>query len=316
LSVAAAFRLGIDLGGTKTEARLFDPQGVEVWRQRQPTPVGEYGSVVQLLAALVEQASAVGRGLRSQADLTVGMGTPGTLAAGGLMKNCNSTSLNGQPLKADLESAIGQAVRLANDANCLALSEATDGAGAGAGVVFAAILGTGTGAGIAVHGRVLSGPNGLAGEWGHNPLPWRLADQDPAFSCYCGQHHCIESLVSGPGLARDHAARHGGSLSAADIHQGALNGDAACTQTLDRHTHRLARALAGVINLLDPDVIVLGGGLSAMAHLYVQVPRLWAQWVLGAGPGEAVRTRLLPALHGDASGVRGAAWLWRDGVVA
>ena len=214
MSAAAAFCLGIDLGGTKTEARLFDPQGVEVWRQRQPTPVGDYGSVVQLLAALVEQARAVGRGLNSQAALTVGMGTPGTMAAGGLMKNCNSTSLNGQPLKTDVESAIGQAIRVANDANCLALSEATDGAGAGAGVVFAAILGTGTGAGIAVRGRVLSGPNGLAGEWGHNPLPWRQEDQDPAFSCYCGQHHCIESLVSGPGLARDHAARHGGSLSA------------------------------------------------------------------------------------------------------
>ncbi len=312
MTSAAAFSLGIDLGGTKTEARLFDPLGLEVWRQRLPTPALDYAGTVQLLAGLVDQAHTVCRRLNGAADITVGLGTPGTLAANGLMKNCNSTCLNAQPLKADVEAAIGRPVRLANDANCLALSEATDGAGAGQAVVFAAILGTGTGAGISVHGRVLSGPNGLAGEWGHNPLPWSLADQDPDFNCYCGQRQCIESLVSGPGLARDHAARHGGTLSAADIHQRALAGDALCGQTLDRHAHRLARALASVINLLDPDVIVLGGGLSAMVHLYEQVPQLWPRWVFSAGSGEAVRTRLLPAQHGDASGVRGAAWLWRE----
>ena len=309
---AATFSLGIDLGGTKTEARLFDPLGLEVWRQRLPTPVLDYAGTVQLLAALVNQAHTVCQRLNAAADITVGLGTPGTLAANGRMKNCNSTCLNGQPLQADVEAAIGRPVRLANDANCLALSEATDGAGAGQAVVFAAILGTGTGAGISVHGRLLSGPNGLAGEWGHNPLPWPVADHDPDFKCYCGQRQCIESLVSGPGLARDHAGRHGGTLSAADIHQRALAGDALCGQTLDRHSHRLARALASVINLLDPDVIVLGGGLSAMVHLYEQVPQLWSQWVFSAGSGEAVRTQLLPAQHGDASGVRGAAWLGRE----
>jgi len=179
-------------------------------------------------------------------------------------------------------------------------------------VVFAAILGTGTGAGIAVHGRVLTGPNGLAGEWGHNPLPWAETGADPAWACYCGQHGCIETLLSGPGLARDHARRHGGTLDSAAIAAGAAQGDEACSDTLARHVHRLARALASVINLLDPDVIVLGGGLSKMAHLYADVPALWGRWVFAAGaPGAAVRTRLLPALHGDASGVRGAAWIGR-----
>jgi fructokinase len=226
------------------------------------------------------------------------------------MKNCNSTCLNGQPLQADLEAALGQALRLANDANCLALSEATDGAGAGADVVFAAILGTGTGAGIAVRGQVLTGPNGLAGEWGHNPLPFGEPGEDPVWACYCGRNGCVESLVSGPGLAREHALRHGGALDAATIAQHAGAGDAACAATLQRHTRRLARALASVINLLDPDVIVLGGGLSSMQHLYTDVPALWSQWVFAAGTGEPVRTRLVPALHGDASGVRGAAWLW------
>ena len=306
---STAFRLGIDLGGTKLESALLDPQGQQVWRDRQATPAGGYPATLAALLAAVKQAQAQLAQLAPSAVLTVGVGTPGTQMADGRMKNCNSTCLNGQALQADLQAALGQAVSLANDANCLALSEATDGAGAGAAVVFAAILGTGTGAGIAVHGRVLSGPNGLAGEWGHNPLPWSLTDQDPDFACYCGQRRCIETVLSGPGLARDHAARHGGALSAADIHRLALSGDVVCSQTLDRHTHRLARALASVINLLDPDVIVLGGGLSAMRHLYEQVPALWGQWVFSAGPGEVVRTRLLPALHGDASGVRGAAWL-------
>jgi len=307
----ATFSLGLDLGGTKIEAALFDALGAQVWRRRQPTPAGDYPATLQALAADVAQAREVARQLAPAASVTVGVGTPGTQAATGRMKNCNSTCLNGMPLQADLEAAIGQPVRLANDANCLALSEATDGAGAGAAVVFAAILGTGTGAGIAVHGRVLTGPNGLAGEWGHNPLPWPEDGEERGPACYCGQRGCIESWVSGPGLARDHAQHHGGTQGAAAIAALASAGDAACAATLQRHARRLARALASVINLLDPDVIVLGGGLSALPHLYEQLPALWSQWVFSAGAGEAVRTRLLPALHGDASGVRGAAWLWR-----
>ncbi len=290
---------------------MFDATGHERWRRRLPTPGGDYGATVQVLAQMTEQARDVAGG----APLTVGVGTPGTqILAGplkGRMKNCNSTCLNGQPLQTDLEAAIGQPVRLANDANCLALSEATDGAGAGAQVVFAAILGTGTGAGIAVNGQVLTGPNGLAGEWGHNPLPFGEPGEDPPWTCYCGRTDCVESLVCGPGLARDHARLHGGSLDAWAIAQRASAGDATCSATLQRHTRRLARALAGVINLLDPDVIVLGGGLSALPHLYTEVPRLWQQWVFAAGGSEGVRTALKPALHGDASGVRGAAWLWK-----
>ena len=308
-AVDAAYSLGMDLGGTKLESALFDAQGQEVWRLRSATPAGDYAATLRVLAGHVGQARAITAG----ASMTVGIGTPGTQAADGRMKNCNSTCLNGQPLQADLQAVIQQPVRLANDANCLALSEATDGAGAGAAVVFAAILGTGTGAGIAVHGRVLTGANGLAGEWGHNPLPWGEPGEDPALACYCGQRQCVESLVSGPGLARDHALRHSGTLDAATIALRATAGDAACADTLQRHARRLARALAAVINLLDPDVIVLGGGLSAMQHLYTTVPALWSRWVFSAGSAAPVHTRLLPALHGDASGVRGAAWLWKNG---
>ncbi len=308
---APVFNLGIDLGGTKIEAALFDARGTQVWRQRQPTPAGDYAGTVQAVAASVALAQAAARQLDSAATLTVGLGTPGTAGSGGRMKNCNSTCLNGMPLQADLQAIIGQPVRLANDANCLALSEARDGAGAGAAVVFAAILGTGVGAGIAVYGRILGGPNGLAGEWGHNPLPWCDEDEFPGALCYCGQRGCIESWLSGPALARDHAGRHGGAVDAATIAARAACGDADCAATLQRHAQRLARALASVVNLLDPDVIVLGGGLSAMPHLYTQVPALWSQWVFSAGAGEPVRTRLLPAQHGDASGVRGAAALWR-----
>jgi len=299
--------LGIDLGGTKVEAALLADDGRTLWTQRSATPAGDYDATLRTVAALVHAAQPAAGG-----PVSIGIGTPGTPAADGRMKNCNSTCLNGRALQADLQALLGQPVALHNDANCLALSEATDGAGAGADVVFAAILGTGTGAGIAVHGRVLTGPNGLAGEWGHNPLPWAAAGADPAWACYCGQHGCIETLLSGPGLARDHARQHGGTLEATAIAAQAAAGDEACAATLARHASRLARALAGVINLLDPDVIVLGGGLSRMAHLYTAVPALWGRWVFAAGAeGAPVRTRLLPARHGDASGVRGAAWLGR-----
>jgi fructokinase len=301
-------RLGIDLGGTKIEALLLDAAGREVWRQRIATPQQDYRATLHALQSLVVTASAVAK------PLSIGIGTPGSLNADGVMKNANSTWLNGQPLQRDLEALLGQAVRMANDANCLALSEATDGAGAGAEVVFAAILGTGCGAGITVRGHLLTGPNRLAGEWGHNPLPWPEAEDNPAFDCYCGQSGCLETLLSGSGIARDHARATGRQLSAAQIHAAALAGHPACLATLQRHTRRLARALAAVINVLDPDVIVLGGGVSRMPHLYEQVPALWARWVFSGGAlgkvDEPVHTRLVPSQHGDASGVRGAAWLW------
>jgi len=300
--------LGIDLGGTKIEAVLLAPDGSQTWRQRVATPAGDYGATVAVLAALVARARAA-----VPAPFSIGVGTPGAVAASGLMKNCNSTWLNGMPLHADLELAFGQPVVLANDANCLALSEATDGAGAGADVVFAVILGTGAGAGIAVQGRVLQGPHRLAGEWGHNPLPWAEAGRDPVFDCYCGQRGCIETLVSGSGLASDHGHVTGQVLAGEEIVRCAGAGDEACRASLDRHARRLAQALAAVINLLDPDVIVLGGGLSRLSHLYERVPALWGQWVFGAA-SDPVRTRLLPARHGDASGVRGAAWIGRAAV--
>ena len=298
--------LGIDLGGTKIEAALLATDGAVLWRQRVATPAGDYDATLHAIAALAAQAR-----LQAGGACSIGIGTPGTANASGLMKNCNSTCLNGRPLQRDLEALLGQPLRLANDANCLALSEANDGAGAGAEVVFAAILGTGVGAGIAVRGRVLQGPNGVAGEWGHNPLPWAQAADDPPWACYCGQRGCIETYVSGAGLARDHLHATGENLSGETIAQRAGVGDAACAATLARHAHRLARALAAVINLLDPDVIVLGGGRSLLPHLYTPVPALWGQWVVAAGSTEAVRPPLLPSRHGGASGVRGAAWLWR-----
>lgn len=298
--------LGIDLGGTKIEALLLGADGTERWRRRAPTPAGDYDGTVRGVAELVSAATAAAQG----AQPSIGIGTPGALATRGLMKNCNSTCLNGRPLQRDLEATLGRKVALANDANCLALSEATDGAGAGAEVVFAVILGTGVGAGIAVRGRVLSGPNRLAGEWGHNPLPW-LADHEPRPLCYCGQCGCIETLVSGSGLARDHARVAGQALSGEEIVRRSAAGDAACAATLERHTDRLARALASIVNILDPDVIVFGGGLSRLTHLYDEIPQRWARWIFSGGHQDAVRTRLVPARHGDASGVRGAAWLGR-----
>jgi fructokinase len=302
--------LGIDLGGTKIEAVLLATGGAVAWRQRLATPAGSYEGTLAAIAALVQAArTAAG----SNARPSIGIGTPGTVTADGRMKNCNSECLNGRYLQRDLQAALGQPVAVANDANCLALSEATDGAGAGHGVVFAAILGTGVGAGIAVHGRVLTGPNGVAGEWGHNPLPWADPARDPALRCFCGQAGCIETLVSGPALARDHA-RHAGPADAAapgaeQIAAAAAAGDAAARATLERHASRLARALAGVINLLDPDIVVLGGGLSRMPHLVQRVPQLWGAWVVSGGVREPVRTQLATSVHGDASGVRGAAWL-------
>ncbi len=315
---APPWALGIDLGGTKIHVELLDQAGRSHWQQRVPTPAGDYQATLTTLAQLVHAA----RSAAQHAPMSIGVGGPGAVAANGFIKNANSVCLNGQPLVADLQALLGQPVRYANDANCLALSEAVDGAGAGAAVVFAVILGTGTGAGVAVNGQVLTGPNRLCGEWGHNPLPW-LDDEERAFAqaqpCWCGQRACVENFVSGPAIAVDHQRRCGQAvgarlsapLSAEEIAERAAAGDPACQATLERHAHRLARALAGVINLLDPDVIVLGGGLSKMPALYNRVPQLWPRWVFRGGVEEPVRTRLLPARHGDASGVRGAAWLWR-----
>ena len=299
-------RIGVDLGGTKIEAIALDPSGRTLWRERVATPAGDYDATLASVASLVANAEAgAGTGPRP-----VGVGTPGSQTADGTIKNANSTCLNGRPLAADLARLLGRPVRLANDANCLALSEASDGAGAGSPVVFAAILGTGVGAGIVVDGRALTGPNGLAGEWGHNPLPWADADNVQPRACYCGGRGCIETWLSGPGLADDHTRRTGEVRSAREIGERALAGDPACELTLQRYESRLARSLAQVINLLDPDVIVLGGGLSLLSRLYDNVPRLWAAHVFSAGSAAPPRTALRASLHGDSSGVRGAAWLW------
>lgn len=297
-------RIGIDLGGTKIELIALDGAGRERLRRRVETPQGDYPGTLAAIARLVQAAEAE---LGSKA--TVGIGTPGAVSrATGLMKNCNSTWLNGQPLLRDLEAALGRAVRLTNDANCFALSEATDGAAAGAEVVFGVIIGTGCGAGVVVRGHVLTGPNAIAGEWGHNPLPWPSASELPGPACYCGKQGCLETWLSGPGLAREFEMLSGRRLAAAEIAASALAGEVDCEAALSRYEDRLARGLAHVINILDPDVIVLGGGLSNIERFYANVPRLWARYVFS----DAVHTRLLPPRFGDASGVRGAAWLWND----
>lgn len=297
--------LGIDLGGSKIEARLFDDARRELWRERIATPQGDYGTTLAAITGLVGRA----REQTPGAAPTIGIGTPGSAGALGRIKNANSTCLNGHALQADLEMLLGQQVALANDANCLALSEAVDGAGAGADCVFAVILGTGVGAGIAVGGRVLGGPNGLAGEWGHNPLPGPSNDERPGPRCYCGRRGCIEAWLSGPALAADHARHGGATLDAAAIAARATAGDPACTASLERHAQRLARALAGVINLLDPDVIVFAGGVSLRPGLVAAVQAHLAPHVFGLADDPPLRTRLALAVHGDASGVRGAAWL-------
>ncbi len=300
--------IGIDLGGTKIEAIVLDTDGASLFRERVPTPVGDYHGTLAAVAALVARAES-DLGL---AGASVGVGTPGTATAAGLIKNANSTCLNGQPLQRDLADLLGRPVRIANDANCLALSEATDGAARGAAVSFSVILGTGVGAGIVANGRLLEGPNGLAGEWGHNPLPWAGADESPGPACFCGRRGCAETWLSGPALARDHAAHTGESLTAREIGTRADCGDAACEASLQRYESRLARALAQVVNLLDPDVIVLAGGVSQLDRLCANVPRLWDGFVFSGGLHDSVRTRLVRSTHGDSSGVRGAAWLWRS----
>jgi fructokinase len=295
-------RFGIDLGGTKIEIIAFDAAGRELLRRRISTPQGDYAGTIRAIAALVEAAeSALGESGR------VGIGIPGAESmVDGRVKNANSTCLIGQPLRLDLQGLLRREIRIENDANCLALSEAVDGAGAGAQTVFAVVLGTGVGGGLAVHGRVLAGANRIAGEWGHNPLPCGAEDVPAPPPCYCGRQGCVESWLSGPGLAGDHL-RHGGeSLPPAAIAVRAAQGDAACEASLRRYERRLAKALAVVINIVDPEVVVLGGGLSNLERLYRNVPALWAAYIFSDAP----RTRLARSAHGDSSGVRGAAWLW------
>lgn len=294
----------MDVGGTKLEIVALGGNGAERLRRRVPTPQGDYEATVSAVVTLVADAEAA-LGV-APGRCAVGVGTPGSPSrATGLMRNCNSVWLNGRPLAADLARRLRRPVAIANDANCFALSEAIDGAARGAASVFGVILGTGVGGGLVMHGRVHEGRNGIAGEWGHNPLPWPAAAELPGPACYCGRQGCIETFLSGPRLAADHARATGGALAPAQIVALATNGDANCTATLDRYEERLARALAHVINIVDPEVIVLGGGLSNLDRLYDRVPRLWKPWVFS----DRVDTALVRNAHGDSSGVRGAAWL-------
>jgi len=295
----------VDLGGTKIEAAALSREGEILVRRRVKTPREDYEASVEAVGRLVEDVEA-----EAGAMGAVGAGIPGAISpATGRIKNANSTWLNGRPLQQDLERRLGRAVRLANDANCFALSEARDGAGAGARIVFGVILGTGTGGGIVIDGKALTGPNAVAGEWGHNPLPWPTASEWPGPPCYCGRTGCLELFLSGPGLSREHHAQTGETKEAVAIAEEAARGDEGCARSLETYAGRLARGLAMVVNVLDPDVIVLGGGLSNVDRLYRRVPELWTEFVFS----DRVDTRLVPPRHGDSSGVRGAAWLWAPG---
>jgi fructokinase len=307
--VSGRVRIGIDVGGTKIEGIALDGSH-EVARMRVDTPRDDYPATVEAIAALVdalEQHTGDVLSVSKGSHGSVGVGIPGTLSpATGLVKNANSVWLIGRPLLADLERRLGREVRIANDANCFAVSEAADGAGAGAEVVFGVIVGTGAGAGIVVRGDVVTGPNGIAGEWGHNPLPWPTDDERPGPACYCGRHGCIETFLSGPGLQAEYERRAGARRRPAEIVADASAGGRAAQDALARYEERMARALASVVNVLDPDVIVLGGGMSNIVSLYENVPKLWEPFVFS----DTVTTRLVRARHGDSSGVRGAAWLW------
>jgi predicted NBD/HSP70 family sugar kinase len=296
-------RVGIDLGGTKVEAVALGEGGIELSRFRRPTPVGDYEATVNLIVEmLAELEAAVG------AAASIGLGTPGTIdPMSGLMKNSNSIALNGRPLDKDLAQALGRDIAMANDADCFTVSEAHDGAGSGAAVVFGVILGTGVGGGIVVNGHLVSGPNRIGGEWGHNPLPWMTPDEAPGSGCYCGQRGCIETYVSGPAISADHARRGGSVLAATEIAAAAAEGAPDASLTMDLFHDRLARALSGVINIVDPDVVVLGGGVSNIDSIYRAIPKIWHRYIFG---GTAL-TRLVKAAHGDSSGVLGAARLWQ-----
>jgi len=295
-------RIGIDLGGTKIEGIAIADDGHDRLRRRIPAPRGDYAKSLEAVAGLVRD---IEREVGEQG--TVGVGIPGTISpATGLVKNANSTWLIGRPLGDDLPRMLDRPVRFANDANCFALSEATDGAAAGASIVFGVIVGTGCGGGVIVNGRVVTGANAIGGEWGHNPLPAPRDGESPGPSCYCGRRGCIEQFLSGPALAREYQAQGGGAITALEIATRAAGGEPLASAALARYEERMARALGSIINVLDPDVIVLGGGLSNIERLYERVPQLWAPYIFS----DHVATRLVRAKHGDSSGVRGAAWLW------
>lgn len=293
--------IGVDLGGTKIEVLLLDGNGRECFRKRVATPQGQYEATLGAIRQLVLEAEQW-----AGQPCTLGIGTPGAISpATGLMKNSNSVVLNGKPVHKDLETLLQRSIRIENDANCFALSEATDGAAAGAAVVFGVIVGTGTGAGIIVHGKVLSGANAIGGEWGHNPLPWPQADELPGKPCYCGKHGCIETWLSGPGFEMEYRQVCGIACASAEIVQMAEQGDACAEQLLQAYEERMAKSLAHIINILDPGVIVLGGGMSNIQRLYKNVPDHWGKYVFS----DQISTRLTAPYYGDSSGVRGAAWL-------
>ena len=307
--MSSLLRIGIDLGGTKIEIIVLDDGGREMLRRRVATPAGDYLAILDMIA---EQVLTAERELNARGS--VGVGAPGAVStASGRLKNSNTACLNGQPLKQDLERLLEREIRLANDANCFARAEAIDGAGVGASVVFGVILGTGVGGGIVVDGKIIEGANSIAGEWGHNPLQIAQTEtraqpetDSPARQCYCGRIGCVETWLSGPGFAADHAARHGGALSSEQIVKLVDSGDFAATDSMSRYERRLARALASVINILDPEIIVLGGGLSNIDSLYRNLPELLRPHVFS----DRIDTRILKNHHGDSGGVRGAAWLW------
>lgn len=295
-------RLGVDVGGTKIEAILLDANGEEIARRRRDSPQGDYVATLHSIGGLVEELE---RDYSTTA--TVGIGIPGTISpVTGLVKNANSTWLIGHSFQQDIERCLDRPVRVANDADCFSVSESTDGAAKGARSVFGVILGTGVGGGLCWEGRPIHGPNAIAGEWGHNPLPWPEDDERPGLECYCGLRGCLETFLSGPGFSRDHFLRTGEDRSPEVIHASAQAHNPQCLETLERYEHRLARGLASVINVFDPEVIVLGGGMSNIDRLYQTVPTLWQSWVFS----DLVETRLVPPWFGASSGVRGAAWLW------
>ena len=300
-------RIGIDLGGTKIEGIALDEQGVELARQRIDTPEGDYQGALAAIKSLIEQLES---GIKH--DATIGICTPGALSFAsspvGLLKNSNSVCMNGKPVHQDLEALLQRPVKITNDANCFALSEATDGVAKNAAIVFGVIVGTGVGAGIVVNKQVLNGVNAIAGEWGHNPMPWPDEDELPGLPCYCGKNGCIETFLSGPGMSKNYEMNTGHVLTSRQIVEQAEQGDLDCEQALQRYERRMAKGLAHVINILDPDVIVLGGGMGNIQRLYNNVPKLWGDYVFS----DSVSTKLLPPEYGDSSGVRGAAWLWQD----